>query len=160
MTKTMVTVCGNLVDDPELRFTPGGDAVCNFRVAVNPREKNAAGDWVDGEATFYAITAWRQKAENVAESLTKGMKVIIYGAQRVRSYERRDGTKGQVLEVDAEDIGPSLTWGSTKFTGNPRSNSQPAQQQTPAQQPAANSAPAYAGGQDPWGAAPTDEPPF
>src|SRR4051794_5379964 len=96
---TLLTVVGNLVADPELRFTPSGAAVCNFRVASTPRHFDKARDeWVDGETMFLAGTVWREAAENVAASLTRGMRVVVVGALRARSYETREGEKRTVFE--------------------------------------------------------------
>ena len=107
--ETTVTVIGNLTGDPELRFTPSGVAVANFSVASTPRIYDAqAKAWKDGEALFMRCTLWRQPAENLAESLTKGARVIVYGTLKQRTYETREGEKRTVIEMDVEDIGPSL----------------------------------------------------
>ncbi len=108
---TPVTLIGNIVDDPELRFTPSGAAVANLRLAVNERRKNATtGEWEDGDTSFYKVTVWRQAAENVTESLSKGLRVIVHGDLKLRQFERQDGTKGLSAEVDARNIGPDLTF--------------------------------------------------
>src|SRR5262245_15520093 len=106
---TTITVVGNLVADPELRFTPSGAAVANFRVASTPRvfDKDT-NDWKDGDALFLSCSAWRQMAENIAESLVKGDRVIVSGRLKQRSYEDNEGVKRTVFEVDVEEVGPSL----------------------------------------------------
>lgn len=117
---TPITVVGNLVADPELRFTPSGAAVANFRVASTPRRYDAqAQAWVDGEALFLTCNVWRQAAENVAESLTKGMRVVVTGRLRQRSYETREGEKRSVFEVEVDEVGPSLKYASAAVTRNP-----------------------------------------
>ena len=109
--ETTITIVGNLVADPEIRFTPRGDAVASFTVASTPRTfDRASGEWVDGDAMFLACQVWRQAAENVAESLTKGMRVIVQGRLKSRTYETRDGNRRTVLEVEAEEVGPSLRY--------------------------------------------------
>src|SRR6201994_305488 len=112
---TQITVVGNLVDDPELRFTPSGAAVANFRIASTPRTfDRQANDWKDGEALFLSCSVWRQAAENVAESLQRGMRVVVQGRLKARSYETREGEKRTSFEVDVEEIGPSLTFATAK----------------------------------------------
>ncbi|MFD7261987.1 single-stranded DNA-binding protein [Streptomyces sp. NPDC059874] len=107
--ETVITVVGNLVDDPELRFTPSGAAVAKFRVASTPRTfDRQTNEWKDGESLFLTCSVWRQAAENVAESLTRGMRVIVQGRLRQRSYEDREGVKRTVYELDVEEVGPSL----------------------------------------------------
>lgn len=104
-----ITVVGNLVADPELRFTPSGAAVANFRVASTPRVMDkATNEWKDGESFFVSCNVWRQYAENVAESLQKGMRVIVTGRLKQRSYETREGEKRTVVELDVDEVGPSL----------------------------------------------------
>jgi single-strand DNA-binding protein len=104
---TFVTVVGNLTGDPELRFTPSGVAVANFRLAVTPRVRE--GDsWKDGETSFFRVNVWRQQAENVAETLTKGTRVIVTGKLRNRSWQTDGGEQGTVTEIEADEIGPSL----------------------------------------------------
>ncbi|QXE36952.1 single-stranded DNA-binding protein [Streptomyces sp. GMY02] len=160
--ETTITIVGNLVDDPELRFTPAGAAVAKFRVASTPRVfDKQANEWKDGEGLFLTCSVWRQAAENVAESLTKGMRVIVQGRLKQRSYEDREGVKRTVFEVDVEEVGPSLLRASAKVSKNPAGGGQPRAAQAPAD--------------DPWGAAKTagaaapagaagrsysDEPPF
>lgn len=117
MPDTHLTVVGNLVDDPELRFTPSGLAVANFRVASTPRVKSASGDWEDGESMFLSCTVWRALADHVAESLSKGCRVILSGRLRVRSYEARDGSGRRTSwEVEVDDIGPSLSFATAVVT--------------------------------------------
>ncbi len=126
-----VTICitGNLTADPELRFTPSGAPVANFTIASTPRTfDKARNEWVDGDPIFLGCSVWRQAAENVAESLTKGMRVIVQGRLKSRSYETREGEKRTVLEIDVEEVGPSLTWASARVTRNDRQQ-QPRQQQ-------------------------------
>jgi single-strand DNA-binding protein len=175
---TQITVVGNLVDDPELRFTPSGAAVANFRIASTPRTfDKQTNEWKDGEALFLSCSVWRQAAENVAESLQKGMRVVVQGNLRSRQYETREGEKRTVFEIQVDEVGPSLRYATAKVTRTQRSggSSYGGGQQgggqggpsdndpwaTPAQgqgAPAAGGAPAN----DPW-ATPgvsSDEPPF
>ena len=166
---TVITVVGNLTGDPELRFTPSGAAVANFTVASTPRtfDKNS-NEWKDGEALFLRCSVWRQAAENVAESLTKGSAVIVQGRLKQRSYETKEGEKRTVYELDVEEVGPSLRWATAKVTKASRGggggagyggggapsgggNSRPA-----SDDPWATSAPAAPGGGGGW----SDEPPF
>lgn len=144
-----ITLVGNLVDDPELRFTPQGQAVAKFRVASTPRfYDKQAGEWRDGESLFLTCTAWRQMGENTAESLTRGTRVVVSGRLRQRSYENRDGEKRTVFEVDVDDVGPSLRNATAKVTKTSRQ---------------AGAAQTHETGGDPWATAPagtTDEPSF
>ena len=118
---TPITVVGNLVADPELRFTPTGLAVANFRIASTPRVYNRdAGQWEDGEALFLTCNVWREAAENVAESLSKGMRVIVNGRLKQRSYQTREGENRTVFEVEADEVGPSLKYASANVTRNSR----------------------------------------
>ncbi len=187
--ETVITVVGNLTDDPELRFTPSGAAVANFTVASTPRTLNKqTNEWEDGEAMFLRCSIWRQAAENVAESLQKGARVIVQGRMRARTWETREGEKRTSFEIDVDEIGPSLRWATAKVARAGRSSagggggySGGGQQSggqaddpwatTPAAapqgggQPQGGGAPsggAPAGGQDPWGAPGVggDEPPF
>ncbi|MFG2990722.1 single-stranded DNA-binding protein [Streptomyces sp. NPDC048257] len=115
--ETVITVVGNLVDDPELRFTPSGAAVAKFRVASTPRTfDRQTNEWKDGESLFLTCSVWRQAAENVAESLQRGMRVIVQGRLRQRSYEDREGVKRTVYELDVEEVGPSLKNATAKVT--------------------------------------------
>ncbi|GAB3990882.1 single-stranded DNA-binding protein [Nocardioides marmoraquaticus] len=113
--ETVITVVGNLVDDPELRFTPSGAAVANFRIASTPRTfDRQTNEWKDGEALFLSCSVWRQAAENVAESLTKGMRVVVQGRLKQRSYEDREGQRRTVVELEVEEVGPSLKYATAK----------------------------------------------
>ncbi|MEU1133550.1 single-stranded DNA-binding protein, partial [Streptomyces sp. NPDC005900] len=115
--ETVITVVGNLVEDPELRFTPAGAAVAKFRVASTPRTYNKQTQaWEDGETLFLACSVWRQAAEHAAESLTKGMRVIVQGRLKQRSYEDREGVKRTLYELDVEEVGPSLRSATAKVT--------------------------------------------
>lgn len=117
---TTLTVVGNLVGDPELRFTQSGVAVCNFRVASTPRYfDKTRNEWVDGEAMFLSCTAWREMASNVAASIGKGARVVVVGSLRSRSYETREGEKRTVLEVEAEEVGPSLRFAAATIERKP-----------------------------------------
>jgi single-strand DNA-binding protein len=119
---TQITIAGNLVDDPELRFTPAGQPVARFRVASTPRFRdNSTGEWKDGDSLFLTCNVWRQAAENVAESLTRGMRVIVSGRLRQRSYETKEGEKRTVYEVEVDDVGPSLRNASAKVNRVARS---------------------------------------
>ena len=121
---TQITVVGNLVDDPELRFTPAGQPVARFRVASTPRFRdNATGEWKDGDSLFLTCNVWRQAAENVAESLQRGMRVIVSGRLRQRQYETKEGEKRTVYEVEVDDVGPSLRNASAKVNRVSRSGS-------------------------------------
>ncbi len=112
-TDNQVTLVGNLTDDPELRFTPNGAAVANFRLAVTPRVRE--GDsWKDGETSFFRVNVWRQTAENVAETLTKGSRCIVVGRLRMRSWETPEGEKRSVTEIEADEVGPSLKFATAK----------------------------------------------
>jgi single-strand DNA-binding protein len=159
--ETLITVVGNLTADPELRFTPSGAPVANFTVASTPRTfDRASGEWKDGDAMFLNCAVWRQPAEHVAESLTKGMRVIVQGRLRSRSYETREGEKRTVFEVEVEEVGPSLRYATAKVTrtssgnfgggsaggGSSWGNSGGSQDRT--------------SGADPWASAQSEEPPF
>jgi single-strand DNA-binding protein len=180
---TQITVVGNLVDDPELRFTPSGAAVANFRIASTPRTfDRQANEWKDGEALFLSCSVWRQAAENVAESLQKGMRVIVQGNLRSRQYETREGEKRTVFEIQVDEVGPSLRYATAKVTRTQRSggssyggqqgggqgapsDNDPWATPAPTPQGAPAGSPGPAGGapaNDPW-ATPgvsSDEPPF
>ena len=153
-----INMVGNLVADPELRFTPSGVAAASVRIAVTPRSRdNATGEWKDGETVWLSGTVWRQYAENVAESLQKGARVIVIGRLKQRSYETREGEKRTVYEVDIDDIGPALRYATAKIQKTSRGSSADAP------------APGGAGGGSPWGAPESggdswggavDEPPF
>ncbi|MFH5208747.1 single-stranded DNA-binding protein [Antrihabitans spumae] len=173
---TIITVVGNLTADPELRFTPAGAAVANFTVASTPRAfDRQTNEWKDGEALFLRCNIWREAAENVAESLTRGSRVIVSGRLKQRSYETREGEKRTVMELEVDEIGPSLRYATAKVNKANRGSGgggggfgssggsgggRPNQQQP------------SGGGDDPWGSAPQasgsfggsraadDEPPF
>jgi len=120
---TQITIVGNLVADPELRFTPAGQPVATFRVASTPRIRDAAsGEWKDGDSLFLTCNVWRQAAENAAESLQRGMRVIVSGRLRQRNYETKEGEKRTVYEVEVDDVGPSLRNASAKVTRANRSS--------------------------------------
>ncbi|HEX8779697.1 MAG TPA: single-stranded DNA-binding protein [Nocardioides sp.] len=120
--ETVITVVGNLVDDPELRFTPSGAAVANFRIASTPRTfDRQSNEWKDGEALFLSCSVWRQAAENVAESLQRGMRVVVQGRLKSRQYETREGEKRTVFEIDVDEVGPSLKYATAKVTKTTRS---------------------------------------
>ena len=152
--ETTITIIGNLVDDPALRYTPTGAGVCNFRVASTPRayDKNT-NEWKDGDSLFLSCNVWRQAAENAAESLQRGMRVIVTGRLKQRAYETKEGEKRIVYEIDVDEVGPSLRNATAKVVKAARSG---ASQQA--------SAPAAAA--DPWASKGTpdssfaDEPPF
>jgi single stranded DNA-binding protein (ssb) len=120
---TVITVVGNLVDDPELRFTSSGAAVAKFRIASTPRFLDKqTGEWKDGDALFLSCNIWRQAAENVAESLTRGSRVIVQGRLRQRSYETREGEKRTVYELEVDEVGPSLRYATAKVQKMSRSS--------------------------------------
>jgi single-strand DNA-binding protein len=121
--ETVITVVGNLTDDPELRFTPSGAAVANFTVASTPRIMDRqTNEWKDGDPLFLRCSIWRQAAENLAESLQRGSRVIVTGRLRQRSYESREGEKRTVIELDVEEIGPSLKYATAKVQRMQRSS--------------------------------------
>ena len=118
---TNITVVGNIVADPELRFTPAGAAVANFRVASTPRRYNSqTNQWEDGEAMFLTCNVWRQAAENVAETMSKGMRVIVTGRLKQRSFQTREGDNRTVFEIDVDEVGPSLRYATAQVNRNPR----------------------------------------
>ncbi|GAA4210770.1 single-stranded DNA-binding protein [Actinocatenispora rupis] len=120
--ETVITVVGNLVNDPELRFTNSGAAVASFRIASTPRTfDRQSGEWKDGEALFLTCSVWRQAAENVAESLQRGSRVIVQGRLKQRSYETREGEKRTVIEMEVDEIGPSLRYATAKVQKMSRS---------------------------------------
>jgi|UniRef100_UPI00404A4897 single-strand DNA-binding protein len=160
---TTITMIGNLVDDPELRFTPSGAAVAKFRVASTPRYLDkATNEWKDGESLFLQCQIWRQAAENVAESLTKGMRVILSGRLKQRSYETKEGEKRTVFEVEVDEVGPSLRNATAKVTRTQRAAGGAAA--VPAAVDSFNDDPWAAASTSPagggWGTSTTDEPPF
>lgn len=122
--ETTITVIGNLTNDPELRFTPSGSAVANFTIASTPRTfDRQSNEWKDGETLFLRAAVWREAAENVAESLTKGMRVIVSGRLKSRSYETKEGEKRTVIELEVDEIGPSLRYANAKVNRTQRSGS-------------------------------------
>jgi single-strand DNA-binding protein len=159
--ETVITVVGNLTADPELRFTPSGAAVASFTVASTPRTfDRQSNEWKDGEALFLRCSIWRQAAENVAESLTRGARVVVTGRLKQRSFETREGEKRTVIELDVDEVGPSLRYATAKVNRTQRGSS---------------TGGGFGGGasggapaDDPWGSAPaagdaggfSDEPPF
>jgi single-strand DNA-binding protein len=159
--ETTITVIGNLTNDPELRFAPSGSAVANFTIASTPRTfDRQSNEWKDGETLFLRASVWKEAAENVAESLTKGMRVIVSGRLKSRSYETKEGEKRTVIELEVDEIGPSLKYANTKVNRTNRSSGSG---------PAGggnfggfNGAPQNTGQQDPggWGNGPDSEPPF
>jgi single-strand DNA-binding protein len=155
--ETTITVVGNMTADAELRFTPAGAAVANFTVASTPRiYDRQSGEWKDGEALLLRCNIWREAAENVAESLTRGTRVIVTGRLKQRSFETRDGEKRTVVEVEVDEIGPSLRYATAKVSKAGRRG------------PAGGNGSPTSGADDPWGGAPAqgsfvgagDEPPF
>jgi len=175
---TTITVVGNLTADPELRFTPSGAAVANFTVASTPRiYDRQSGEWKDGEALFLRCNIWREAAENVAESLTRGARVIVTGRLKQRSFETREGEKRTVVEVEVDEIGPSLRYATAKVNKASRSGGggggfgSGSGSGSGGGGGGSRPAPAPTGGgsgDDPWGSAPAsgsfgggdDEPPF
>ena len=172
--ETQITLIGNLTGDPELRFTPNGAAVANFTVASTPRQfDRQTNEWKDGDAMFINCSVWRQYAEHVAESLQKGMRVIVQGRLKSRSYETREGEKRTVFEVDVDEVGPSLRYATAKVTrtsggsgggggswqGNQNQGNQGGQQSDPWAS-SGNSGGGNRGGNDPWAQSNTEEPPF
>lgn len=174
---TVITVIGNLTDDPELRFTPSGAAVANFTVASTPRVfKRESNSWEDGDTLFMRCSVWRQYAENVAESLNRGARVIVSGRLKQRSYETREGEKRTVVELEVEEVGPALRYATAKVQRTQRSGTggfgggQPQQAGQGGQ--GAQASGGQGGGSDPWasstptpdpwssGSADSDEPPF
>lgn len=153
--ETIITVVGNLTEDPILRFTPSGAAVANFTVASTPRNFDKhSGEWKDGDTLFMRCNIWRHQAENVAETLTRGMRVMVSGRLRQRSFETREGEKRTVVELEVDEIGPSLKYATAKVTKTNRSGGSASEAAVPTD--------------DPWGTAPAagngpaadDEPPF
>jgi single-strand DNA-binding protein len=154
---TVITVIGNLTADPELRFTQSGAAVANFTVASTPRRYDkSTGAWVDEDALFLRCNIWRQAAENVAESLTRGARVIVQGRLKQRSFETREGEKRTVMELEVDEIGPSLKWATAKVN-RPERQQQPQSGQAPADDPWASAPSGHRGF---GGSGFSDEPPF
>ncbi len=165
---TIITVVGNLTADPELRFTPSGAAVANFTVASTPRMYDRqSGEWKDGEALFMRCSIWREAAENVAESLTRGARVIVSGRLKQRSFETKEGEKRTVVELEVDEIGPSLRYATAKVNKTSRGGGSGGfGGGTPGG--GGSRQPATAPAEDPWGSAPAsgsfggndDDPPF
>jgi single-strand DNA-binding protein len=156
--ETIITVVGNLTADPELRFTPSGAAVANFTVASTPRTLDkATNEWKDGDALFLRCSVWRQAAENVAESLQRGMRVVVQGRLKQRSYETKEGEKRTVFEMEVDEVGPSLKYATAKVNKTTRGGGGGGYGSTGsspvADDPWASAAPAPSGGF-------SDEPPF
>ncbi|MEP6760522.1 MAG: single-stranded DNA-binding protein [Sporichthyaceae bacterium] len=168
--ETVITVVGNLVEDPELRFTPSGAAVAAFRIASTPSRFNKdTSKWEDGDSLFLRCSVWRQAAENVAESLQRGMRVIVQGRLKQREWETKEGEKRTSYEIDVDEVGPSLKFATAKVVKTQRGGGgggfgagQPADDPWASASPAAGAA-APAGNSGGWGAAGSsagDEPPF
>jgi single-strand DNA-binding protein len=166
---TTITVVGNLTADPELRFTPSGAAVANFTVASTPRiYDRQSGEWKDGEALFLRCNIWREAAENVAESLTRGSRVIVTGRLKQRSFETREGEKRTVFEVEVDEIGPSLRYATAKVNKASRSGGGGGGFGSGGGSRSGGGGAEAAKTDDPWGSAPAsgsfsggdDEPPF
>ena len=119
--ENQITIVGNLTDDPELRYTPNGAAVVKFRVAVNRRYRDESGQWKDGDTSYFTVNAWRNLAENIAESLTRGTRVVVAGRLQMRSWETPDGDKRSVVEIEADEVGPSLKWAKASVERTQRS---------------------------------------
>ncbi|UKH48331.1 ssDNA binding protein [Arthrobacter phage Lilmac1015] len=182
--ETTITLIGNLTNDPELRFTPSGSAVANFTIASTPRTFNrTSNEWEDGETLFLRASVWREAAENVAESLVKGMRVIATGRLKSRSYETKEGEKRTVIELEVDEIGPSLRYANAKVNRTQRSGGQNGGQggsgggfggggSSYTNGAGSGAGKAAGGGEDPWAAAttssgaggwgngPESEPPF
>ncbi|MDN4611924.1 single-stranded DNA-binding protein [Arthrobacter burdickii] len=151
--ETVITIIGNLTNDPELCFTPSGSAVANFTIASTPRTfDRQTNDWKDGDTLFLRTSVWREAAENVAESLTKGTRVIAQGRLKSRSYDTKEGEKRTVMELEVDEIGPSLKSASAKITRTQRAagGNGGGTSGSWGQQPAA----------DAWGAPASNEPAF
>lgn len=146
-----ITIVGNLTEDPELKFTPSGAAVANFRVASNSRTYDRqAGEWKEGETSYFRCAAWRQLAEHVAESLQKGQRVLVNGRLTIRDFERQDGSRGTSAEINVDEIGPSLRFATAQVSKVTRSSDGSGQQ---GGQPGGQQG-GQQGGQDPWAAQP------
>lgn len=164
--ETIITVVGNLTSDPELRFTPSGAAVANFTIASTPRTfDKASNEWKDGETLFLRASIWREAAENVAESLTKGTRVVAQGRLKARSYETKEGEKRTSYELDVDEIGPSLRYATAKVTKKPfngNGTSTPPPANNAGWGTANQGGDTWGGGQSQgsWETAGNDEPPF
>ena len=140
---TQITLVGNIASDVELRFTPSGAPVANFRVASTPRTFNkTTNQWEDGEAMFLTCNVWRQAAENSAASLAKGMRVIVQGRLKARTFQNREGENRTVFEIDVDEVGPSLTFATAQVDRNPREGGNQQANQNPNQAPQAAAWPA------------------
>ncbi|WP_404959049.1 single-stranded DNA-binding protein [Streptomyces sp. 147326] len=154
--ETLVTVVGNLVDEPELKFTAQGAAVARFRIASTPRTfDRQTNEWKDGESLFLTCSVWRQAAEHVAESLQRGTRVIVYGRLRQRTYDDREGAKRTVFELDVEEVGPSLRNATATVTKAGGTNSAPQARQQPS-----NGGYGQPSGANPWATQNSTQPPF
>ena len=168
--ETIITLVGNLTADPELRFTPSGAPVANFTVASTPRTfDRATSEWKDGDAMYINCSVWRQAAENAAETLTKGMRVIVQGRLKSRSYETREGERRTVFEIEVDEVGPSLRYATAKVNrtsgGGGGGYSQQGGSGGGDNNWSSNSGQGGGGGNrqpvnDPWASAQSDEPPF
>ncbi len=166
--ETVITVIGNLTNDPELRFTPSGAAVASFTVASTPRMMDkATNEWKDGDALFLRCSVWRQAAENVAESLQRGARVVVTGRLKQRSFETKEGEKRTVVELDVDEVGPSLKYATAKVTKASRGGGGNGYSSGSGSPQSASSG-GSSGSDDPWASAPaggggggwSDEPPF
>jgi single-strand DNA-binding protein len=171
---TTITIVGNLTNDPELRFTPSGAAVASFTVASTPRSfDRQANEWKDGETLFMRCSIWRQAAENVAESLQRGMRVVVTGRLKSRTFDTREGEKRTVIEMEAEEIGPSLKYATAKVNRTTRSGGDGGFGSSGSAAGGTGGSPSGGGStvDDPWatgstgswgssGSTSTDEPPF
>ncbi|WP_283139500.1 single-stranded DNA-binding protein [Rhizohabitans arisaemae] len=167
---TQITLVGNLVEDPELRFTPSGQAVAKFRIASTPRFMDRqTNEWKDGESLFLTCNVWRQAAENVAESLQRGMRVIVQGRLRQRTWESKEGEKRTSYEVEVDEVGPSLRNATAKVNRTARQGGGGGFGAGPADDPWATASPSppggggggnFSGGGNPGGGFDSDEPPF
>ena len=169
--ETVITVVGNLTNDPELRFTPSGAAVASFTVASTPRTLDkATNEWKDGEALFLRCSIWRQAAENVAESLQRGARVIVQGRLKQRSFETKEGEKRTVIELDVDEVGPSLKYATAKVNKTTRQGGGGGGFGGGGGSNGGSSGGGAPSGDDPWATAPaggassgggwSDEPPF
>ncbi|WP_289032965.1 single-stranded DNA-binding protein [uncultured Arsenicicoccus sp.] len=164
--ETIITICGNLTADPELRFTPSGAAVATFTVASTPRSfDKASNEWRDGESLFMRCSVWREAAENVAESLTKGTRVVVTGRLTSRSWEDKEtGQKRSAMELQVDEVGPSLRYATAKVSRTQRGQAQASSGGWQQQAPSAPAGDPWSTGRQPaadgWGAPGGDEPPF
>ena len=159
--ETIITLVGNCVNDPELKFLPSGVAVCNWTIASTPRAfDKQSNEWKDGDTMFLNCSVWRQAAENVSETLTKGMRVIVQGRLKSRTYETKEGDKRTVFEIEAEEVGPCLRYATAKVTKTTPGWSDPGRK-SHVSGSAGNWASSKPQGADPWAKSDAnDEPPF